>query len=314
MTYMDNVRDLELLTMLARYGSFTDVALEAGISQPAVSQAIRRLEKRLGTRLVQRQRFGAGDGTQLTQAGRTVVDHVGQALDLINSLPEALAARTGIRRRTIGLPPIISSLLSSGQGQQKQSEPDKNTTVETIGSQKLLGQIEAHRVDYGAVASVDESLSVDGVETTKLASYPFGMVCTQSMAERLGTAGMTSLHPEDLAMLPGDVPFATLNRDFVHAQAAERLIHLSEPVSHLIEVSDVETLKLVTTSGLVCSLITSAGVHPGDGLHFIPFAGDDMPRFNIFLFNDTKREAFHEDVEEVHAFSDYATSRLGSVA
>ena len=37
MTYMDNVRDLELLSMLARYGSFTDVALEAGISQPAVS-------------------------------------------------------------------------------------------------------------------------------------------------------------------------------------------------------------------------------------------------------------------------------------
>ena len=310
MTYMDNVRDLELLTMLARYGSFTDVALEAGISQPAVSQAIRRLEKHLGTRLVQRQRFGAGDGTQLTQSGRTVVDHVGQALDLINTLPEALAERTRIRRRTIGLPPIISSLLSSKQGQY---EPDKNTTVETIGSQKLLSQIEAHRVDYGAVASVDESLSVDGVETTKLASFPFGMVCTQSMVDRLGTAGMTSLHPEDLSMLPGDVPFATLNRDFVHAQAAQRLIHLSEPVSHLIEVSDVETLKMVTTSGLVCSLITSAGVHPGDGLRFIPFAGDDMPRFNIFLFNDTKREAFHEDVEEVHAFSDYATSQLGSV-
>ena len=190
----------------------------------------------------------------------------------------------GIARLTeyesIGLPPIISSLLSSGQGQQKQSEPDKNTTIETVGSQKLLGQIDASRVDYRAVANVDESLSVDRIETTKLVSFLI----------------------------------ATLNRDFVHAQAAERLIHLSEPVSHLIEVSDVETLKLVTTSGLVCSLITSAGVHPGDGLHFIPFAGDDMPRFNIFLFNETKRQAFHEDVEEVHAFSDYATSRLGSMA
>ena len=28
-----------------------------------------------------------------------------------------------------------------------------------------------------------------------------------------------------------------------------------------------------------------------------------MPRFNILLFNDTKREAFHEDVEEVNALA-----------
>lgn len=314
MTYMDNVRDLELLSMLARYGSFTDVALEAGISQPAVSQAIRRLEKRLGARLVQRQRFGTGDGTQLTEAGRTVVNHVSQALYLIDTLPQALAARSQARQRVIGLPPIISSLLESHQEQRSECASKSDTTVEVEGSQKLLEQIKAHHVDYGAVASVDENLSVNEVETTKLASFPFGMVCTQTMVDRLGTAGMTSLHPEDMALLPGDVPFVTLNHDFVHAKAAQRLIHLSEPVSHLIEVSDVETLKMLTASGLVCSLITSAGVHPGDGLRFIPFTGQDMPRFNIFLFDDTKREAFHEDRQEVQAFRDFATKRLGSMA
>ena len=139
-----------------------------------------------GQARAQCRRFGAGDSTRLTTYG------------------------------SIALPPIVSSLPSSGQGQQEQCEPDKNRLVETIGSQKLLSQIEAHRVDYWAVASVDEPLGVDGVETTKPASLPFGMGCTQSMDERLGAAEMTSLHPKNLSMLPGNVPFATLNRNFVH--------------------------------------------------------------------------------------------------
>ncbi|MBI0105091.1 hypothetical protein [Bifidobacterium polysaccharolyticum] len=71
-------------------------------------------------------------------------------------------------------------------------------------------------MDYWAVASVDEPLGVDGVETTKPASLLFGMVCTQSMVERLGAAEMTSLHPNNLSMLPRNVPFATLNRNFAH--------------------------------------------------------------------------------------------------
>lgn len=309
MAYIDNVRDLELLILLAKYGSFTDAALEAGVSQPSVSQAIKRLEKKTGIHLVHRRRFGAEGGARLTAAGLAVAEQASRALTEINTLPRTISESLTTRVRNIGLPPIISSLLSIGGG-VAWTDDSSELSFQAVGSQKLLGEIEEHKVDYGAVASIDESLSVSGVEMTKLASYPFGMACTEGMVERLGTQGMTTLRPEDLIKLPQDIPFVTLNRDFVHSRATERLMRLSEPVSHLIEVSDVETLKMITTSGLACSLITSAGIRKSDGLRFIPFTGGNMPRFNVFLFNDTSRPAYEVDQQEVRDFSSFASERL----
>lgn len=311
MAYINNVRDLELLILLAQYGSFTDVALEAGVTQPTVSQAIKRLEEKTGSQLVQRHRFGSQGGVKLTNTGIAVVRQVSQALDVINTIPNIINNRLQVRR--IGLPPIISSLLSCQPGQDCPPTAP-NVSLYNVGSQKLLSEIAAHKVDYGAVASTKESLSVDGVEVTKLASYPFGMTCTEGMVERLGTQGITSLRPEDLLKLPPDIRFVTLNRDFVHAQATERLIHLSEPISHMIEVSDVETLKMITTSGMACSLITSVGISKADGLRFIPFNGDDMPRFNVFFFNDTSRPAYEFDGQEVRSFSSFASERLAKAS
>lgn len=313
MAYINNVRDLELLILLAQYESFTDVALEAGVSQPTVSQAIKRLEEKTGSRLVQRHRFGSQGGVKLTRSGLAVVKQANQVLNEINTIPRILGGDFSPKVRGVGLPPIISSLLSTQSGQDC-SSVRPNITLHNVGSQKLLTEIAAHKVDYGAVASTEESLNVDGVEITKLASYPFGMACTEGMVERLGTQGMTSLRPEDLSKLPPDIRFVTLNRDFVHAQATERLIRLSEPVSHLIEVSDVETLKMITTSGMACSLITSAGISKSDGLRFIPFTSDDMPRFNVFFFNDTSRPAYELDKDEVRVFSSFASERLAKAS
>lgn len=64
-----DLRRLEVLVAVVDEGSFTDAADALGISQPAVSQAVRGLERELGVALFHR----LGRGVRLTDAGSAVV-------------------------------------------------------------------------------------------------------------------------------------------------------------------------------------------------------------------------------------------------
>src|ERR1700761_3233578 len=75
------LRHLRYFVALAEAGSFTQAAERMFITQPTLSQQIRRLEEIVGTRLLQRRREGlrlTTAGTVLLEAARTVlslVDH-----------------------------------------------------------------------------------------------------------------------------------------------------------------------------------------------------------------------------------------------
>ena len=75
-----DVNQLEVLVAVAKEQSFSRAALSLHRTQPAVSQAIRRLEAELGEPLFDRS---SKDGT-LTAAGRVLCDFAEQMLNLRN--------------------------------------------------------------------------------------------------------------------------------------------------------------------------------------------------------------------------------------
>lgn len=78
---------LRALVMVVERGSFTDAAVELGISQSAVSRAVLGLEEQVGGRVLER------DGAVLpTELGRLVLDHARAAL-------ASVAALEGVVRR-----------------------------------------------------------------------------------------------------------------------------------------------------------------------------------------------------------------------
>jgi len=81
---------LRVFEAAARHLSFTAAAVELGITQPAVSQQIQRLEKQLATRLFDR----VYRGIELTDSGRLLFVHVQDGLRAINLGLEAVGART----------------------------------------------------------------------------------------------------------------------------------------------------------------------------------------------------------------------------
>ncbi|MCZ6539781.1 MAG: LysR family transcriptional regulator [Chloroflexi bacterium] len=82
-----NIAELEALKAVAETGSFTRAANRLGMSQPGLSRQIQRLERELGTRLLERR----GTGAILTDAGRESMNF---AIRTISDF-EALVSRFG---------------------------------------------------------------------------------------------------------------------------------------------------------------------------------------------------------------------------
>jgi DNA-binding transcriptional LysR family regulator len=81
-----DINQLEVLVAVARERSFSRAAEVLGRTQPAVSQAVRRLEQEVGERLFDRS---SKDGT-LTPAGSVLLDHAQQMLNLRNSATRSM--------------------------------------------------------------------------------------------------------------------------------------------------------------------------------------------------------------------------------
>ena len=93
-----HMQQLAYLRAVERHGSLTEAARRLGVTQPALSQAIAQLERRLGTPLLER----AGRGRRLTEAGLEVArfasEVLGRAAELREWLQELEAGGGGVLR------------------------------------------------------------------------------------------------------------------------------------------------------------------------------------------------------------------------
>ena len=104
------LRHLRYLAALADAGTFTRAAEGLFITQPTLSQQIRRLEEIVGTPLLRRRR----DGLQLTAAGRMLVDAARTALAQVDQAVSQTrhAAGLGRPRLRVVLPSCLPESLA----------------------------------------------------------------------------------------------------------------------------------------------------------------------------------------------------------
>ncbi|MDT3526955.1 LysR family transcriptional regulator [Stenotrophomonas pavanii] len=91
----ENLNDLQAFVHVAREGSFTKAAAQLGVSQSALSHAMRGLEQRLGVRLLTR----TTRSVSTTEAGARLLDTLGPRLAEIE---DGLAALAEYRERPAG--------------------------------------------------------------------------------------------------------------------------------------------------------------------------------------------------------------------
>jgi len=105
-----DIKHLRYFLAIAEAQSITAAAQAMGVAQPSLSQHVKRMEKDLGFKLVER----SPRGTLLTEEGRVLVDHARRICENLDRCMEEMRELGGVigGRVCFGMPPSCSMVLS----------------------------------------------------------------------------------------------------------------------------------------------------------------------------------------------------------
>ena len=151
-----SIRQLEIFVALVEHGSFTKAARQLGLSQSTVSGHIADLEKRLGVRLVGRER----SGTTPTGAGEVLLKPARDALRAERTARMAAAELTGLLRgslriggSTIPAVYLIPTLLRAFHG----AHDAVTIHLITGDSAEIVERVQSGDVDVAVVGTKPEA-------------------------------------------------------------------------------------------------------------------------------------------------------------
>ncbi len=141
-----DVGALRLLQAIAEHGTLTAAAEALGASQPAVSQHVRRLERRLGTALLDR----SGRRVRLTEAGQVLAAHGVAVNAAVRAAGAEVAALTGLQAgvvRLVAFPSSSATLVPRALAGLRRSHPGLTVTFDEAEPPQSLARLRAGTCD-----------------------------------------------------------------------------------------------------------------------------------------------------------------------
>ncbi len=162
------LEDLRVFAAVAAERSFSRAAHTLHRTQPAVSQAIRRLEDAAGERLIDRS---SRDG-RLTEAGAVLLDYATRLLRLADEATEAVADVRDVRRGRVRIGAneagvhAVLAVLSAFQ----RAHPAIDVEVRRVHARQLAQEVLLRNVDVGVLsfAPPERELASIGIGTDEL--------------------------------------------------------------------------------------------------------------------------------------------------
>lgn len=139
------IRQLKVFSAVARHLSFTRAALELHLTQPAVSQQVKLLERDIGLPLFEH----VGRKVQLAPAGVEMLRYANQAIELLREAAESMAAMRGLKRGVLKLGVVSTakyfapSLLSAFTP----SYPEVTISFAVGNREDMIRQMAANEID-----------------------------------------------------------------------------------------------------------------------------------------------------------------------
>ncbi|HSL22635.1 MAG TPA: LysR family transcriptional regulator [Vicinamibacterales bacterium] len=143
------LQELRAFVAVASERSFSRAARKLGRTQPAISQAIRRLETALGEPLIDRS---SRDGT-LTQAGLTFREYAQRVLDLAAEAERAVAELRDVQRGRVLLganEAAIHTLLPLVAAFQR-DHPRVQVDVRRVAARQMSHEVLGRALDFGVL-------------------------------------------------------------------------------------------------------------------------------------------------------------------
>jgi DNA-binding transcriptional LysR family regulator len=262
------IEQLEYIAAVTRLGSLRRAAEELHLSQPALSETVRNLERELGVDLLERKRSGA----KISDEGRELLPHIMSVLDAVDRLRGAAGDQHRISRmvrlgtvNTATVPLLIPTVREF-----RAAHPV--TQVEIVATQ----QADIHRgllegaFDLGLVNYLQGDDMPPGFETTELlCGRPVVCVRPDSALADLDAVDTDSLLTE---------PLIVMRSGYVMHRFVHRLLRGRTP-SFSYSTDGAEMGKLMVAEGLGATVLPDFSV-VGDPLEregaitVRPLAGD----------------------------------------
>jgi DNA-binding transcriptional LysR family regulator len=184
---------LEIFSLVAELQGFTAAALRLGISQSAISHAIKSLEKELGVPLIVRQQ----SSVEVTEVGKRLLTRAREILGLAEAMQQEVSAARGLRQGLVRIgsfgPTSSLKLLPSILHAFREKYPGVEVQIDEGSDNEVKQWIQDRRVDIGFLVLPNESFdTVPLVEDEMVAIVPASHPL----------AGMASVTAADLQALP----------------------------------------------------------------------------------------------------------------
>ena len=194
------LEQLDYLLAVVQHGSLRRAADSLHVSQPAVSEALDKLERELGVPLLERRR----SGTRISADGRELLDAVTDVLEAVERLREQAGERRG-RPRPIRVGTVntaTSSLVAPAVRDLHAQHPDIGVEVMDLQQREIQAGV------------VDGALDLGLVNLLPGDELPIGLVPT------------VLVHGTPVVVLPAGHPLVERRTVTVEELRAERLVSM----------------------------------------------------------------------------------------
>jgi DNA-binding transcriptional LysR family regulator len=206
------MRDIEVFRAVMRAGTTSKAATLLGVSQPAVSQSIRKLEAASELRLFERVR-GRLVPTPEAQALIVEVDRCFAGFEIIEHRVRSLKS-FGLGRLAIAsLPALGTGFMPRAIAAFDLASRRAQMSFQIMSSREVHQQVSAGQLDFGLMA---DELSVSGLEHSSFLSVPGVMV----MHAQHPLAGKRVIQAKDLL----EHPFIALNPEDASRRRLEQAL------------------------------------------------------------------------------------------
>jgi DNA-binding transcriptional LysR family regulator len=185
---------LEAFVAVAEEGGFSAAARRLCISQPALSQTINAIERRLGVELFVR----STTGVQSTEAGRALLDEARAILARYDQLLPAMAPYTGEGRGVIrlGIPHELAPEVLCALAKFAADHPDTRVQPHHLPMAEQLAALRSGQLDVSFMVQVPPGPDLDSM---LVAREELGVLLSEKLAARL--AGPDGVPLDSLAGL-----------------------------------------------------------------------------------------------------------------
>jgi DNA-binding transcriptional LysR family regulator len=296
---------LEYIAAVTRLGSLRRAAEDLRLSQPALSETVRNLERELGVDLLERKRSGA----TMSAEGRELLPHIIGVLEAVDRLRAAAGERHRISRmvRVGTVNAATVPLLIPAVEEFRAAHPV--TQVEVVGAQ----QKEIHQalseggLDLGLVNHLDHDDTPTGFESTRLLSGR-PVVCLRPDSP---LAARPCVTVDDLLTQP----LIAMRTGYVMHRFVHRLLD-GRDVSFAYSTDGAEMGKLMVAEGLGVTVLPDFSVL-GDPLErrgtitLRPIEGD-MTRV-LLMLRRRRAESVPQAARDLHEAFVRRARQLGGV-